>query len=248
MIELTVYVVDKDRDDREKLIKIISTGDYLRVVGASADGEIAYKEICKMKPDIIVTDLLLPSLDGYGLIEKLRAVGNRARIIVVSSMSGDGFIMRAMSAGANFFMVKPVSDERLIDVITECDLINVEHDKENAHKTFETRIANIFMSVGIPAHIKGYKYLREAIKLAVNKPDIMNSITKELYPEVARVYSTSASKVERAIRHAIEVAWNKGRIENINNLFGIKVYTSSDKPTNGELIALIADKLLIESM
>jgi len=159
--------------------------------------------------------------------------------------------MRAMSSGASFFMVKPVSDKRLIDVITDTDLLREERkevDVENPVKTFESKIANIFMSVGIPAHIKGYKYLREAVRLAVNKPEIMNSITKKLYPEIADKYMTSASKVERAIRHAIEVAWNKGRIENINSLFGIKVYTSNDKPTNGELIALIADKMLIESM
>ena len=104
------------------------------------------------------------------------------------------------------------------------------------------------MSVGIPAHIKGYHFLREAIKLAILKPDIINSITKGLYPSIAKSYNTTASKVERAIRHAIEVAWNKGRIENINNLFGVKVYTSLDKPTNGEFIALVADKMLIEGM
>ncbi|MBQ2714530.1 MAG: sporulation transcription factor Spo0A [Clostridia bacterium] len=247
MIELTVYVVEKDNAERELLIDVISSGDCLRVVGASADGERAFTEICTLKPDIVVTDLVLPILDGFGLIEKLRAIGNRARIIVVSSLSGDGFITRAMNLGANFYMLKPVCSDRLIDVMTESDFIRTSCE-DSEEKSFESKIANIFMSVGIPAHIKGYRYLKEAIKLAVAKPDIMNSITKELYPTVASVYSTTASKVERAIRHAIEVAWNKGRIENINNLFGIKIYTSHDKPTNGELIALIADKLLIDGM
>ena len=110
----------------------------------------------------------------------------------------------------------------------------------------EEKITNIFITVGIPAHIKGYQFLREAIKLAIDNPEIINSITKKLYPTIAEKYDTSASKVERAIRHAIEVAWNRGKIENINNLFGLKVYSSNEKPTNGEFIALVADKMLIE--
>ncbi len=113
-------------------------------------------------------------------------------------------------------------------------------------KQLEEKISNIFITVGIPAHIKGYQFLREAIKLAVKQPEIINSITKELYPRVADQFSTSPSKVERAIRHAIEVAWNRGKIENINAVFGIKVYSNNEKPTNGEFIALVADKMLIE--
>ncbi|MDD2227411.1 MAG: sporulation initiation factor Spo0A C-terminal domain-containing protein, partial [Clostridia bacterium] len=108
--------------------------------------------------------------------------------------------------------------------------------------------SNVFITVGIPAHIKGYQFLREAIKMAIDKPDIINSITKRLYPSIANKFETSSSKVERAIRHAIEVAWNRGKIENINNLFGIKVYNQNEKPTNGEFIALVADKMLMESI
>lgn len=120
--------------------------------------------------------------------------------------------------------------------------------ERNNTKMLEERISNIFITVGIPAHIKGYTFLREAIKVSIDRPEIINSITKKLYPEIATKYNTSASKVERAIRHAIEVAWNKGKIENINQVFGIKVYGSNDKPTNGEFIALVSDKLLIEGI
>lgn len=116
------------------------------------------------------------------------------------------------------------------------------------NKTLEERITNIFISVGIPPHIKGYQYLREAIKLSIEDPDIINSITKKLYPSVAEKFATSSSKVERAIRHAIEVGWNRGKIENINSLFGVRVYSQNEKPTNGEFIALVADKLLLESV
>ena len=114
------------------------------------------------------------------------------------------------------------------------------------NKGVDEKITNIFITVGIPAHIKGYQFLREAIKMTIETPEIINSITKQLYPGIAARYQTSASKVERAIRHAIEVAWNRGKIENINNVFGIKIYAPNEKPTNGEFIALVADKLLLE--
>ncbi len=114
------------------------------------------------------------------------------------------------------------------------------------NRQLEEKITNIFITVGIPAHIKGYQFLREAIKMAIDNPEIINSITKKLYPSIAERYETTASKVERAIRHAIEVAWNRGKIENINALFGIRVYSNNEKPTNGEFIALVADKMLIE--
>ena len=152
-------------------------------------------------------------------------------------------------------MIKPIDESILIERILEVAQINNQEQtavakqvqKSNIkNKQLEEKISNIFITVGIPAHIKGYQFLREAIKLAIEKPDIINSITKELYPSIAEHFQTSASKVERAIRHAIEVAWNRGKIENINSVFGIKVYTNNEKPTNGEFIALVADKMLIE--
>ena len=124
--------------------------------------------------------------------------------------------------------------------------VDVMPQKTNRCRALEEKISMIFMTVGIPAHIKGYQFLREAIKLTIDTPDIINCITKKLYPSIADKFETSASKVERAIRHAIEVAWNRGKIENINALFGVRVYGSNDKPTNGEFIALVADKMLIE--
>jgi two-component system response regulator (stage 0 sporulation protein A) len=120
--------------------------------------------------------------------------------------------------------------------------------KTGRNRAVEEKITNIFITVGIPAHIKGYQFLREAIKMAIEQPEIINSITKKLYPSIADKFETSASKVERAIRHAIEVAWNRGKIENINALFGIKVYSNNEKPTNGEFIALVADKMLLEGI
>ena len=149
-------------------------------------------------------------------------------------------------------MIKPISPQVLADRITDLYVTYTTPVQARAstetikNKALEERISNIFITVGIPAHIKGYQFLREAIKMAINSPEIINSITKELYPSIASKFETSASKVERAIRHAIEVAWNRGKIENINSVFGIKVYTNNEKPTNGEFIALVADKMLLE--
>ena len=144
-------------------------------------------------------------------------------------------------------MVKPVRpeilEERIFDLLSSD---NVSSNAVKVNKQLDEKISNIFISIGIPAHIKGYQFLREAVKLAVEKPEIIGSITKQLYPTIAERFETSSSKVERGMRHAIEVAWNRGKIENINSLFGLKIYNSNEKPTNGELIALIADKMIME--
>ena len=248
MIEITVYVVERDDKMRNELIDKLSSSEYLRVVGANKDGKDAYNEIIKFKPNVVITELVLSTFDGYKLIEKIRESEMDTHIFVLTSLVGDGFITRAMEAGANYYFLKPVNFARLNTVITESFGIVESSKSKLPERSFEAKIANIFMCVGIPAHIKGYRFLRDAIKLAYDNPDIMNSITKELYPTVAKMHATTASKVERAIRHAIEVAWNKGKIENINNLFGVKVYSSTDKPTNGEFIALVADKLFIDEL
>ena len=162
----------------------------------------------------------------------------------------DGFINKAISMGAKYYCIKPFDlqtlKERVVELNQPAQAQSNTFFNSKIGNQIEEKITNIFITVGIPAHIKGYQFLREAIKLAIANPEIINSITKKLYPTIAEKYDTSASKVERAIRHAIEVAWNRGKIENINNLFGIKVYSSNEKPTNGEFIALVADKMLIE--
>ena len=237
MKEITVYVAESDKAQRLKMVDELSKIDGLRVVGESGSGISVVDEVERLRPDVLVTGIAMPGLDGFAVLKKIREESK-------SALTGEGFISRAMTLGASYYMVKPVDYDALVEQITKGSSgIGRVRDKN-----LDEKISNIFMSVGIPAHIKGYHFLREAIKLAILKPDIINSITKGLYPSIARSYNTTASKVERAIRHAIEVAWNKGRIENINNLFGVKVYTSMDKPTNGEFIALVADKMLIEGM
>ena len=209
----------------------------------------ALEEIIKNPPEVVICDILLSKMDGFELIEKLQKyLGNSIKIIVLSNISQDKFVQKAMSLNVSNYLIKPITLELLEKRINE--VINEEkiliQPSQNKMKQIDEKISFIFMTVGIPAHIKGYKFLREAIKMSIIEPNIINSITKKLYPSIATKFDTTASKVERAIRHAIEVAWNRGKIENINSLFGVTVYSSNEKPTNGEFIALVADKMLMD--
>ena len=262
-VKTKIYIADCNSELRRNIADTFKRNKNFEIVGEASDGEEALNGIKKSNPDILIMDVVLPGFDGFALIEsitKTNEIMKKPKIVVMSSLSHGGFITKAMQLGVSYFMIKPVNENILFDRVKEiCEsgdkkistvfskditLENVS-DKYKA-KIIEEKITNIFITVGIPAHIKGYQFLREAIKLAISNPDIINSITKNLYPTIAERFETSASKVERAIRHAIEVAWNRGKIENINLIFGLKVYNSNEKPTNGEFIALVADKMLIE--
>ncbi|MEG1509527.1 MAG: sporulation transcription factor Spo0A, partial [Clostridia bacterium] len=231
-----------------------SNNEDVIVVATANDGIKGIEAILKAEPDVVLLDMVMPQLDGIGVLLKLNNIKFefRPKVIVVSQLLGENFVAKAIQYGACYYLSKSIAFEvikdRVIDVQKSLsnNLEIVGKDNRHKEKGVDEKISNIFMSVGIPAHIKGYQFLREAIKMAINTPEIINSITKKLYPSIAEQFDTSASKVERAIRHAIEVAWNRGKIENINNLFGVKIYSSNEKPTNGEFIALVADKMLIE--
>lgn len=246
-----VYVEDND-SVRQNLAERLKTEPSVDLIGVAKTGPEAIELIEKTDPQVVVSEIVLSGCDGFSVIEKVKAKGLNPRFLIVSSLSSEAFISKALDMGADYFMIKPVDIDGLISRIGEVAKIGqqqtgaVMQRANPKQKQLEEKISNIFITVGIPAHIKGYQFLREAIKLAVKQPEIINSITKELYPRVADQFSTSPSKVERAIRHAIEVAWNRGKIENINAVFGIKVYSNNEKPTNGEFIALVADKMLIE--
>ena len=245
MNKLKVVLADEDKQLIDCLNKNFKNIGY-DVVATTNNGEELIELVNKFKPDLVITDIVLQGADGFKLLEK--ADLSKTKVIIQSSLSIDGFINKAISMGASYYCIKPFDFETLKDRIEDIMSENKSGGRmyNGKNNQIEEKITNIFITVGIPAHIKGYQFLREAIKLAIANPEIINSITKKLYPTIAEKYSTSASKVERAIRHAIEVAWNRGKIENINNLFGIKVYSSNEKPTNGEFIALVADKMLIE--
>ena len=225
------------------------------LAGSAADGVKGLQLIENMQPDVVLLDIVMPELDGFGVLDRLVSMQKRPKVIMVSALSQESFVGRALRGGADYYVIKPFDFSALKSRILEiCSAVNIISDyraagpiaKFSKNKSLEEKISNIFITVGIPAHIKGYQFLREAIKMAIDNPEIINCITKKLYPSIADKFDTSASKVERAIRHAIEVAWNRGKIENINSLFGVRVYTNNEKPTNGEFIALVADKMLIE--
>ncbi len=243
MKKISLILADEDQKILEELKQHFKEDKY-ELLATCTSGDDLISLINKHNPDLVIMDIVLQNCDGFKVLENIDA--SRTNVVIHSSLSMDGFINKAISLGAKYYCIKPFDlnmlEERVSDILD--DKLGQKTNSKNSQ--IEEKITNIFITVGIPAHIKGYQFLREAIKLAIANPEIINSITKKLYPSIAEKFDTSASKVERAIRHAIEVAWNRGKIENINNLFGIKVYSSNEKPTNGEFIALVADKMLIE--
>ncbi len=254
MQKKTVFLLQENNETNQTLEKQFTTDKEFEVVGTATDGISAISMINEKKPGYLITELVISGYDGLSVIRKVKEVGG-IKIVVLTSLCSDEVVRRSLEAGADYFMVKPcdfgVLKERLIDICENGDKANQISD--GANKMFhdislEEKISKIFINVGIPPHIKGYTFLREGVKMAVEEPQIINNITKKLYPMIGQKYDTTASKVERAIRHAIEVAWNRGRIDNINSILGVRAYVGAEKPTNGEFIALVADKMLLEKM
>ena len=249
-----ILIVDDSLESMESLKQDLQKNQSYKVIGLCQTPKDALDIINTETPDIIITDIILKGIDGLEFISQLQKLNIQSKIIVLSALSHDAFVLKALNLGVSYYMIKPCNANVLINRIEDIldnksvnSTLPTSLDKKQL-KLMEEKITNIFITVGIPAHIKGYQFLREAIKMAIENPEIINSITKKLYPAIADKFETSPSKVERAIRHAIEVAWNRGKIENINTLFGVKVYSNNEKPTNGEFIALVADKMLLEGV
>ena len=243
-----ILLVDDSADTIASIKSALQNEETFELVGNAQNVDEAYNLILQRSPDLVITEIVLKGKDGFELIENSQKLENAPKFFVLSSLSQETFVEKAMQLGAVYYMAKPFEasnlTKRLYDVVQN---LPSNQYAQKAKKELDEKITNIFITVGIPAHIKGYQFLREAIEMAIDNPEIIISITKKLYPSIASRFETTASKVERAIRHAIEVAWNRGKIENINALFGVKVYSDNEKPTNGEFIALVADKMLLES-
>lgn len=250
MEETKILIANENLDENKEISEKLTKDNDLFKVKFATNGREATQLIQSEKFDCLILDLVLAEVDGFDLIEIAKNANPKIKILVMTALTSETFIKKAMSMGSDYYMVKPVSFDTIVkrvnDMTQNINDSSIVISKNDSEKSIEEKITNIFITVGIPAHIKGYQFLREAIKLAMEDPDIINSITKKLYPSIAERFDTSASKVERAIRHAIEVAWNRGKIENINNIFGLTVYTNNEKPTNGEFIALVADKMLLD--
>ncbi len=252
----TVFLLQNSKDATDNLKEKLEEAGF-SVVGATEDGAKASSKITEAEPDLLITGLVISGCDGLSVIENVKKLGLKTKIIVLSALSSESAITKALNAGADYFMAKPFNMDLLIQRINQ---LSGEDFKSDYVKTptedfsrkpatsIDEKISRIFINVGIPPHIKGYAFLREGVKMAIEEPDIINNITKKLYPMIGEKYSTTASKVERAIRHAIEVAWNRGRIDNINNILGVRAYMGAEKPTNSEFIALVADKMILEKV
>ena len=226
-----VVILQDSNEGILDIVKAISELNDFTIEGTSCDGEEGIELIKKVNPTCIIIGIVLKNLDGFAVMERLRDYGYKGKIVVVSSFTSVGAVNRAMASNVSFYLAKPFKPELLISRLKELDMESDASYLEKSPKRnnqLEERISKIFISVGIPPHIKGYQYLREGVKMAVNEPTIINNITKQLYPKIGEKYSTTASKVERAIRHAIEVAWNRGRIEAINSMLGIRAYVGSE--------------------
>ncbi len=248
----SVIVLESNTAVLAQLKDAFSDKQNFQILYAGDDGDEGIKQILRLKPDLAIVGMFLKGTDGCGVIRAVKKTWANAKIIA-TGIPNDALIEKAMGEGAVYYLVKPFSIQAALERIYELmkDKPKEETDiSVNRRKpvSLEEKISEIFISIGIPPHIKGYVYLREGIRLTVEKPHVINSVTKELYPSIAKKFSTTASKVERAIRHAIEVAWNRGRIDAINAIFGARIYLGTEKPTNSEFIALVADKLILENM
>ncbi len=261
--ETTITIADDNVDFAQVLNKFLSSQEGIKVIGMAHNGEDAIDMIEKLNPDIALLDVIMPQLDGLGVLEKLDLINKprKTKFMMLSAVGQDAITQRTLALGAQYYMIKPFDLDTLIQRIREINegLIENIPTQENiiksAHisimkkedESIESMVTKIMHEVGVPAHIKGYQYIREAIILAVNDIETINSITKLLYPTLAKKFKTTPSRVERAIRHAIEVAWSRGEMNVNNEMFGNTISATKGKPTNSEFIAMIADKLRLET-
>lgn len=240
---VTVFVADSSAENRELTEKLLAGGEGIVVLGGACSGADALSEVIKQRPDVLVTDLMLPELDGFSLVRELEEkLGPTAPAVVMLSDYASTTVMREVaSSRISYFFLRPVPGEQLLGVVRASAEMR-SGEVPRSHDLLG-EITRLLHDIGVPAHIKGYQYLREAIMLSVKNPEIINSVTKTLYPQVAKTYRTTSSRVERAIRHAIEVAWDRGDVDEIQKIFGYTVSNIKGKPTNSEFIAMLADDL-----
>ncbi|SNR86991.1 two-component system, response regulator, stage 0 sporulation protein A [Anaerovirgula multivorans] len=258
--KITVLIVDDNEDFCDILSEYLERQQDIEVIGVAQDGLKAIELITETAPDVVVLDIIMPHLDGLGVLEKLNKMNLQKfpKVIILSAVGQDKITQRAIGLGADYYVIKPFDFEVFIDRIRQMtgggSNSNLKKRLGGGSSTslitnntsLEAEITNIIHEIGVPAHIKGYLYLREAITMVVENVELLSAVTKELYPSIAKRFNTTPSRVERAIRHAIEVAWSRGKVDTINNLFGYTVHNDKGKPTNSEFIAMVADKLRLE--
>ena len=262
MQKIEVLLADDNREFINLLSEFISSQEDMVVAGVAYNGNevLNYIEEHKKAPDVLILDIIMPHLDGLGVLEQLREMNlnPRPKIIMLTAFGQENITQKAVQLGASYYILKPFDMEiltsRIRQLVSNSSGMGAGSSVSSKAnivpmtkgKNLDANITSIIHEIGVPAHIKGYQYLREAITMVYNNIEILGAITKTLYPAIAEKYKTTPSRVERAIRHAIEVAWTRGNIDSISHLFGYTVNISKSKPTNSEFIAMVADKLRIE--
>ncbi|HBA64201.1 MAG TPA: sporulation transcription factor Spo0A [Lachnospiraceae bacterium] len=258
MGQVNVAIADDNERILELLDVIVSGDKDLKVVGKANNGEDMYQIIKRMQPDVVLLDLIMPKMDGLSVMDMVNhdeTIKKHPEFIIVTAVGQEKITEDAFRRGASYYIMKPFKNDVIIDRIKSVrqqirkDGISgcmEGADNGTRQENLETRVTNMIHEIGIPAHIKGYHYLRDSIMMAIEDMDVLNAITKVLYPTVAKKHQTTSSRVERAIRHAIEVAWSRGKLDTLDTLFGYTVSNGKGKPTNSEFIALIADTIRLE--
>jgi two-component system response regulator (stage 0 sporulation protein A) len=256
--KIEIVLADDNRDFGDILAEYLNSQPDIVVTGVARDGQEAVQLILDKKPDIAIVDIIMPHLDGLGVLEKLNQIQMQEKplFVILSAVGQDKITQRALALGAEYYIVKPFDMEVLVSRVRQLKQAKSNRVIRTDFPTYkpaqgqgrdiEMQVTEVMHNLGLPAHIKGYQYLRDAIIMAVKDMDIINSVTKTIYPSVATEYNTTPSRVERAIRHAIEVAWGRGQVDAINSLFGYTINIGKGKPTNSEFIAMIADKLRLQ--
>ena len=258
MEEIRVAIADDNERILELLGEIVSSDSELNLVGKANNGEDMCNIIREKEPDVVLLDLIMPKMDGLSVMESVnrdQTLRKHPSFIVVTAVGQERITEDAFNKGAHYYVMKPFNNDIILSYIKSANKsstralfksMDTQPVKEAQEVSLETRVTDMIHEIGIPAHIKGYHYLRDAIIMAVEDMDVLNAVTKVLYPTVAKMHQTTSSRVERAIRHAIEVAWSRGKLDTLDSLFGYTVSNGKGKPTNSEFIALIADTLRLE--
>ncbi|WP_257348010.1 sporulation transcription factor Spo0A [Pseudalkalibacillus decolorationis] len=258
MQRIKVCLADDNRELVNLLEEYIESQEDMEVVGVAYNGKDCLELLQEKSPDVLVLDIIMPHLDGLAVLENMHDLNlsSKPNVIMLTAFGQEDVTSKAVELGASYFILKPFDMENLTNQIRQISgskksfiqksSSSRSFTKEYKPRNLDASITSIIHEIGVPAHIKGYMYLREAITMVYNDIELLGSITKVLYPDIAKKFNTTASRVERAIRHAIEVAWSRGNIDSISNLFGYTVSMSKAKPTNSEFIAMVADKLRIE--
>ena len=247
--QTTVLIADNTEEFCAGLVNTLQQGTGFRVVGTANDGEQAVRMIQEKQPQILVLDMMLAKRDGISVLKSISTMERRPKVLATSGFVTEYVATAAANLGVQYLMLKPCDMTALAERLEELrggQSGTQPQTRGGGQHNIEAMVTSIIHEIGVPAHIKGYQYLREAIIIAVNDMDVINAITKVLYPQVAKAFQTTPSRVERAIRHAIEVAWDRGDLDTLQRFFGYTVSNTKGKPTNSEFIALIADKLQLQ--